>query len=68
MFRDTLNHNICQSALARVVSKVFRVQSQLVMTLEKINTKRATPQHWMADSQFKSGKFTFAVREKSGGR
>ena len=57
MFRDVLTHNISEAILNRVVNKVFRVQSHLVMALEKINSKRATKQDWMTDSQFKSGEY-----------
>ena len=55
MFRDVLNQNISERVLTRLVNKVFRLRSQLVMTLEKINSKRATKQDWITDSQLKSG-------------
>lgn len=55
MFRDVLSHNISERVLTRLVNKVFRLRSQLVMTLEKINSSRATKQDWITDSQFKSG-------------
>ena len=55
MFRDVLNQNISERVLTRLVNTVFRLRSQLVMTLEKINSKRATKQDWLTDSQFKSG-------------
>ena len=38
MFRDVLSHNISERVLTRLVNKVFRLRSQLVMTLEKINS------------------------------
>ena len=57
MFRDVLTHNISEAVLTRVINKVYRIQSHLVMALEKINNKRATKQDWMTDGQFKSGKY-----------
>ena len=59
MFRDVLTQNISERVLTRVVNKVFRLRSQLVMTLEKINAGRATKQDWITDSQFKSGNMLF---------
>ena len=59
MFRDVLYHNISGRVLTRLVNKVFRLRSQLVMTLEKINAGRATKQDWITDSQFKSGNMFF---------
>ena len=57
MFRDVLNQNVSERVLTRLVNKVFRLRSQLVMTLEKINSKRATKQDWITDSQLKSGNY-----------
>ena len=65
MFRDVLNQNISERVLTRLVNTVFRLRSQLVMTLEKINSKRATKQDWLTDSQFKSGQqFSIFKTEK----
>ena len=54
MFRDVLYQNMSESVLKRVLSSVFRLQSFLMTTLEKQNSKRASKQGWLSDKQFRA--------------
>ena len=61
MFRDVLYKNLSEATLNRALSNIFRIQSHLVTTLEKINAMKSSgpKQDWLSDKQFKLGESFF---------
>ena len=59
MFRDVLYKNMSEATLTRVLATIYRLQSHLVTTLEKLrsSSSRTANQDWLSDRQFKLGKF-----------